>query len=289
MSDAKPTISSPLSVDAAADAARAAAAAPPSAAPAAAPSPLLMANAYVPKGDLPNTPLAVSAIAAGLGALVGASLLAASPPLLRATGAADAAWARPQLGIYLAAIGVFHLAEFWTTAGWNADKLSVDAFLLNNTAQYHYAHAFGLAEYFVSSYLWPSKFDSAWQSPPVLLVITLALLGAQAFRSLAMIHASASFSHIVKAVKLDDHVLVTHGVYAYSRHPSYAGFFYWAVLTQLLLGNVAATLAFVAVLGRFFAARIAAEERFLVKFFGDDYVRYRARVGTGLPFAVAQA
>jgi hypothetical protein len=30
-----------------------------------------------------------------------------------------------------------------------------------------------------------------------------------------MIHAAESFSHVVKAVKHDDHTLVTRGVYAY--------------------------------------------------------------------------
>jgi protein-S-isoprenylcysteine O-methyltransferase len=36
----------------------------------------------------------------------------------------------------------------------------------------------------------------------------------QAFRALAMVHAAQSFSHIVKRVKLDDHTLITDGVYA---------------------------------------------------------------------------
>lgn len=47
--------------------------------------------------------------------------------------------------------------------------------------------------------------------PPAVLVV---LIIGQTFRSLAMIHAARSFSHIVKAVKHDDHVLVTSGVYA---------------------------------------------------------------------------
>lgn len=42
----------------------------------------------------------------------------------------------------------------------------------------------------------------------------------------------------------------------WSRHPSYVGFFYWAIATQLVLGNVVSTLAFAVVLGRFFSARI---------------------------------
>jgi protein-S-isoprenylcysteine O-methyltransferase len=86
------------------------------------------------------------------------------------------------------------------------------------------------------------------------------------------------------------------------RHPSYVGFFWWAIATQLLLGNIASTLIFVYVLGRFFYYRImgtfvfcsrplrtthtAGEERHLVRFFGNDYVEYRKRVGTGLPFPI---
>jgi protein-S-isoprenylcysteine O-methyltransferase len=47
-------------------------------------------------------------------------------------------------------------------------------------------------------------------NPPV----TLGLIGAQTLRSLAMIHASASFAHVVQTKKHDDHILITRGVYA---------------------------------------------------------------------------
>lgn len=43
---------------------------------------------------------------------------------------------------------------------------------------------------------------------------------------------------------------------SYSRHPSYAGFFYWALGTQLLLGNPLSALVFAVVLWRFFSRRI---------------------------------
>lgn len=244
---------------------------------------------YRPVGTLPNTPLAVSIISAGLGGMLfGGMALVVTATLkqLDLDQLSFFAWARPQLAAYIAAMGLFHLAEFWTTAGWNPQKLSVDAFLLNNGRQYHYAHLFGLAEYIVSSYAWPKKFDSVWCSPYALLGCGCLLLAAQALRSMAMIQASVSFSHIVKSIKHDDHTLVTSGVYGWSRHPSYAGFFYWAIATQLLLGNVVSTFAFVIVLGRFFSARIKGEERHLVRFFEDDYVQYRKRVGTGLPFLI---
>ena len=123
----------------------------------------------------------------------------------------------------------------------------------------------------------------------------------QAMRSLAMVHASSNFSHEVAHAKRNDHQLVTSGVYAcvaaslfaarphahpscsYVRHPSYVGFFYWALGTQLLLGNPLAASIFVVVLWRFFAHRIVGEEQSLRKFF-PDYDAYRERVGSGLPF-----
>jgi protein-S-isoprenylcysteine O-methyltransferase len=75
-----------------------------------------------PNGTLPNTPLAISFISVGLATLVVLPLtLVAAPYLSFGFG-----WARPQLGLYLACVGMFHLLEFWTTAGWNPAKLSVD-------------------------------------------------------------------------------------------------------------------------------------------------------------------
>ncbi|ORY27468.1 protein-S-isoprenylcysteine O-methyltransferase [Naematelia encephala] len=244
---------------------------------------------YTIRGSIPNTPLVASLISAGLGGVATASLAYGLLPLFQSLDSTSWTWARWQLGVYGFAWGLFHLAEFWTTAGWNTQKLSVDAFLLNNTSQYHFAHLVGLSEYFISSYFFPRKFDSFITSLPFSSIVMILLIGGQAFRSLAMIHAAQSFSHIVKAVKLEDHELVTHGVYAWSRHPSYAGFFYWAIATQLLLGNIVSTLGFAIVLGRFFSARIKDEERHLVRFFGDDYIQYRKRVGTGLPLILSSA
>ncbi|KAL1410358.1 farnesyl cysteine-carboxyl methyltransferase [Vanrija albida] len=247
---------------------------------------LAMPESYQAKDTIPNTPLAASVISAALGAIAGSAILLASFPFLRWLGAETWVWPRPQLAVYIAAMGTFHLLEFWTTAGWNYRKLSVDAFLLNNTAGYHLAHFMGLTEYFISSYFWPNKFEGVWASWPVLLGVVAILLLAQSFRSLAMVHAADSFSHIVKAVKLDDHTLVTSGVYGYVRHPSYVGFFYWAVATQLLLSNIVSTVAFVVILGRFFSSRITNEEKHLIRFFGNDYIEYKKRVGSGLPFLV---
>lgn len=74
-------------------------------------------------------------------------------------------------------------------------------------------------------------------------------------------------------------VLVTHGVYSFSRHPGYFGFFWWALGTQILLSNPVSLLLFSVVLWRFFNERISAEETYLIRFFGDDYVRPRLTLG----------
>lgn len=96
--------------------------------------------------------------------------------------------------------------------------------------------------------------------------------------------AGQSFNHIVQAKKSDTHALVTTGIYSSLRHPSYFGFFWWAVGTQLTLGNSVSLVGYVYVLWKFFRHRITQEEHFLVQFFGVDYVEYRKRVGTGIPY-----
>jgi protein-S-isoprenylcysteine O-methyltransferase len=81
---------------------------------------------YSLRGSLPNSPLSVSIISALLGGLLFSSLALAASPVLEWLGASQSSWARSQLGIYLSAMALFHLCEFWTTAGWNAQKLTVD-------------------------------------------------------------------------------------------------------------------------------------------------------------------
>ena len=83
----------------------------------------------------------------------------------------------------------------------------------------------------------------------------LIIMG-QIFRSVAMIHAASNFSHQIAVEKEANHELVTHGVYAFARHPSYFGFFWWGVGTQIFLANPISTVIFMFVLWRFFSNRI---------------------------------
>ncbi|KAJ1908162.1 farnesyl cysteine-carboxyl methyltransferase [Tieghemiomyces parasiticus] len=109
-------------------------------------------------------------------------------------------------------------------------------------------------------------------------------LVGQTCRTLAMATAKRSFNHYVASVREPGHVLVTSGIYRLARHPSYLGFYLWAVGLQIYLGNPICTLAYVGVLGMFFQSRIAYEEQALIRFFGADYVRYQQTTAALVPY-----
>lgn len=67
------------------------------------------------------------------------------------------------------------------------------------------------------------------------------------------------------------------------RHPSYFGFYYWALGSQLMMMNPVCFVGFAAALHHFFSERIQYEEQLLVRFFGQDYKAYQARTQTGIP------
>ena len=52
----------------------------------------------------------------------------------------------------------------------------------------------------------------------------------------------------------------------------------------VVLGNGVCLVGYTIALWRFFRDRIEKEERFLVRFFGEEYLRYRERTVVGIPF-----
>lgn len=60
-------------------------------------------------------------------------------------------------------------------------------------------------------------------------------VGGECMRKLAMLTAQNNFNHVVQSVRRSDHTLVTRGVYSMCRHPSYVGWFYWSIGTQVLV------------------------------------------------------
>ncbi|KAM0716740.1 hypothetical protein Q7P37_008185 [Cladosporium fusiforme] len=185
---------------------------------------------------------------------------------------------------FISSLSLFHFLEFWTTATYNTPEVRATSFLLfTNGRSYNIAHSCALLEVLVSNFFYPAYQAKYVNAFTVGLGIFLVVFG-QATRSLAMATAGTNFNHIPQKAKKADHELVTSGVYAYSRHPSYFAFFWWAIGTQLLVGNKVCLLAFVGVLWHFFNDRIKSEERSLVEFFGEDYDAYRKSTRTGIPF-----
>lgn len=241
-------------------------------------------DAYSPdRPYLPGQPkslagIALRAFGLGIALAIGAVstiavLLFADSPLWR-------------LPLFLTALATFHFLEFWTTAAYNTREADVSSFLLTaNGPAYVIAHTAASIECLLSNVLFPNRH---WAPYPLATVGLLAgivcMVVGQVVRSVAMIQAGPSFNHIVQHTQKREHVLVTSGIYGSLRHPSYFGFFWWGLGTQLVMGNVVCLVAYAAVLWKFFSSRIKVEEGFLVKFFGERYEEYRRQVGTKIPF-----
>ncbi|KAI4285891.1 MAG: hypothetical protein L6R38_000336 [Xanthoria sp. 2 TBL-2021] len=258
-------------------------------------------NGHVPEAiDTPITPIAnfkkspsaISLRAFLLGIAFGVSLaltvVQLQPPL-------NPLWRAP---CFLAILSSFHFLEFYITARYNPPAATLSAFLLTgNGYAYNVAHTLAFLECILRNYVapryygdWPllQPFNAflpveggarvAWLT----LGLTM-LLGGQGIRTLAMAQAGTNFNHLVQSKKKQGHVLVTNGIYGWLRHPSYFGFFWWGLGTQLIMGNLVCLVGYAVVLWRFFSLRIKSEEKFLVAFFGADYVRYRDETAVGIP------
>jgi protein-S-isoprenylcysteine O-methyltransferase len=251
-------------------------------------------RAFYPGGDRSLSGIALRAFLLGVGAAIGLSTSALFLYHERRL------W-RPVF--FVGTLSVFHFLEFWTTAEYNTPTAFVSSFLLTNGSRYRQAHTFAFFETLITSYLFPE-----WQArinPPfvVALGLTMIVVG-QVVRSSAMVQAGTNFNHQVQSHKNEGHELVTTGLYGYLRHPSYFGFFWWGLGTQVALGNSVSLVGYAFVLWYFFKHRIRRmffclsinrierkrltrsvdEEKHLVAFFGEEYKAYRARTRVWIPF-----
>ena len=193
----------------------------------------------------------------------------------------ESTWWR--LPAFATALAVFHFLEYYTTARYNTNALRSESFLLfNNGRAYNFAHGCATIELVVSRFF--PGYGKSFVNPVTIAIGVVLIVVGQSVRSFAMAQAGPSFNHVVAREHKETHKLVTHGFYKIFRHPSYFGFFYWAIGTQFLVGNKVCLVAYVLVLWKFFSQRIEGEEKFLVSFFGDKYVEYRKKTGTMIPF-----
>ncbi|RDW59752.1 hypothetical protein BP6252_12839 [Coleophoma cylindrospora] len=191
-------------------------------------------------------------------------------------------WRAP---FFVALLSLFHFLEFLTTAHTNTPAANISSFLLSsNGSAYTIAHFSALCECILTNLFFPntSIFPEPLPTITLALGLFLVMLG-QTVRSIAMVQAGTNFNHVVQRRRNPSHRLVTSGIYAILRHPSYFGFFWWGLGSQLVLGNRVCLVGYAVVLWKFFHARIDGEEELLVRFFGESYEAYRKRSWVGIP------
>lgn len=182
-------------------------------------------------------------------------------------------------GYYMCFISFFHFSEYLMIALTNPRTLSLDSFVLNHSREYAIAALSSWVEFFVEWYFFPGLKQHTY----IPLLGILLCTSGELLRKLAMLTAKSNFTHVIQSVQEEGHQLVTHGVYSYCRHPSYVGWFYWSIGTQLILLNPVCIVGYIIASWQFFHDRILVEEVTLLNFFGEDYYQYQRKVPTGLP------
>jgi protein-S-isoprenylcysteine O-methyltransferase len=181
------------------------------------------------------------------------------------------------LWIFFIIVAIFHLSEFFLVWCFHRDNLSWDSMLFS--WPYVAMLILALGEYWVESHYFPIL------KHPFVSALGIALcISGELIRKSAMVTAGRGFTHEIAEYRHPKHELITHGIYRFSCHPGYFGWFWWAIGAQLVLSNPLSTIVTAIAAWRFFAERIPYEEERLQQFFGEAYATYRLSTPTRLPF-----
>jgi protein-S-isoprenylcysteine O-methyltransferase len=181
--------------------------------------------------------------------------------------------------LYVIGVCIFHLTEFFVTAIYNPSVVDASSFVVDHSKAYTSAMLVATTEFWIKFIMFPLA-----NSYLAVIIGIIFVFSGQTIRFIAMRTCGESFNHIIQHSKKDTHILVTSGIYAYLRHPSYTGFYYWSVGTQLMLGNILSPLAFALASWYFFHRRIPYEEKTLLQLFPNEYPAYMKRTRIGIPF-----
>lgn len=157
---------------------------------------------------------------------------------------------------------IFYTMEYLWAAIFHPKDVSFSSFMLyNHSNEFHIALCISTMEYWMQYLLFPDmKIILNDKYGKYLKGIHLYGLGlvvfGQIIRTVAQFTAGINFTHQIAYYKKKEHELIQHGIYRYLRHPSYFGFFYWSIGTQLLLANPLSTIVYTGASWYFFADRI---------------------------------
>jgi protein-S-isoprenylcysteine O-methyltransferase len=184
-----------------------------------------------------------------------------------------------QFQLYLISLCIYHISEYFNSLIYHFSKLNFESFLLDQSIEYNIALISSFFEYFIENY-----FFSIFKSNFIFLFFGLILtIFGHFFRISALFTCKSNFDYLVQYKKKKDHKLVKNGVYKIFNHPSYVGFYLWAIGTQFLMGNLICFIGFIFALYFFFKERIEEEEIFLIEFYGEEYLKYKNDVWEFFP------
>ena len=139
-----------------------------------------------------------------------------------------------QFRAFVAALCFYHLSEYGIAWAFNRETLSRDSWLLSR--QYVVAMSAGCVEYAVELALFPGFKRGDVGALRWIARIGLAMVvWGDALRKAAQITARHNFTHQIQFSRRPTHRVVSHGVYAWCRHPGYLGWLTWSVGTQVML------------------------------------------------------
>jgi len=185
-----------------------------------------------------------------------------------------------QWSLYMSFLCLFHFMEFFTTAVQQPDSLGYSSFVVNHSLSYTVAALASWTEFWLETFL-------LGRAKRNILCIYLGLglvIGGQIIRTWAMWSCGEHFDHQIMERRKEGHKLVTQGIYSFLRHPSYFGWFYWSIGTQILLCNPICSVLYTLASWKFFNGRIPFEEETLVSFYRQTYVDYMQTTWIGIPF-----
>ena len=184
------------------------------------------------------------------------------------------------LFLYFITLCIYHYAEFFSELFFHFKDLQKDAFLIYENKKWVVATLSSFLEYIIEAFL----FYRCKEIKILFLIGLIMTIVGQYFRIAALFTGKYNFTHKIQMKKRKNHVLVKHGIYSLSRHPSYFGFFLWSVGIEIMCINPLCIIIFSFVLFKFFKNRIEIEEKYLIRFFGMEYIKYRKEVGILIPF-----
>ena len=152
------------------------------------------------------------------------------------------------LYIYFITLCIYHYSEYFSVLIYHFEKINYEYFLIDQSKGWILATIISFLETFLGIY-----FFNKYKKIQFFFIIGLFMtIIGQIFRIGGLYTGKKNFTHKIRFEKVKGHRLVTNGVFAITRHPSYFGFYLWSVGIEIMCCNPICTSAFIIILFNFF-------------------------------------